>query len=280
MPSADVGKMSIYYEIHGSGPTLILIRGLGSNSDHWYAQLPALAAHFQVVAFDNRGIARTTDPGGDFSIVDLAQDTLGLMDYLKCERAHVMGLSMGGMIAQEMAINYPARLEKLVLACTHAGGPQQIQPAPAVRKAFEEMVYVASDDAKIKAAPTLFDSKTLAERPEVAQAYAKVSLKHPAGPEILTKQWSAVIVHDTHQRLSQIKAATLVITGDGDLLIPPGNSKILVQGIPDAQLVVVPGGGHQILVEQPTACNKAILEFLASPGGDHANEFECCSDGD
>ena len=264
MPDANINGTKIYYEIHGSGTPLILIRGLGSNADHWYSQLPALASRFQVLIFDNRGIARTPDPGNGFSVLDLARETVSLMDFLEFKRAHVFGLSMGGMITQELAINYPERIEGLVLACTHAGGAKQIKPSKEVKEIFEEMVYLASDESKVKAAPTLFAPKTLAERPEVAQEYAKVSLKYPAGPGILTKQWAAVNAHDTSQRLSQIKAFTLILTGDNDVLIPPGNSEILAQGIPNAKLVVVPGGGHQILVERPEACNRAILEFLES----------------
>jgi len=185
-----------------------------------------------------------------------------LLDALKIARAHVLGLSMGGMIAQEMAIRSPERIKGLVLACTHAGGENQVRPSQEVESIFTEMVYVASPESKVDAAPTLFDPKTLAERPQLAAAYAEVSLKHPAGAEILSKQWEAVLQHDTHARLGEIKAPTLVLSGDGDVLIPPGNSDILARLIPGAQKIIIPGGGHQILVEEADACNQAILHFL------------------
>lgn len=263
MPYVRLADVELYYEIQGQGQPLLMIRGLGSNADHWYTQTPAFTPHYRVITFDNRGIGRSSNPGGAFGIKDMADDTLGLMDALGLERPHVFGLSMGGMIAQELAINHPERVRGLVLACTHPGGDHQVQHGQEVRELFTEMVYVASPEAKLKASPTLFDPANLAERPELAAEYAKVSLKHPAGAEILSKQWEAVLGHDTYERLGRIKAQTLVLTGDKDVLIPPGNSEILAERIPGAQLVVAPGGGHQILVERAEACNRVVLEFLS-----------------
>lgn len=262
MPEANVGDITLYYEIHGQGRPLVMIRGLGSNADHWYGQVPALSERYQVVVFDNRGVARSSDPGGPLSIGQMAGDTLGLLDALGLERPHIYGLSMGGMIAQELAINHPQRLSGLVLACTHPGGPRQVFPSAEVEALFKDMVYQATPEAKRAAAPTLFDPKTLENRPQVAAEYAEVSLRHPAGADILTRQWNAVLEHDTHDRLPRIKAPTLVLTGDADVLIPPGNSEILARRIPGAKLAVIPGGGHQILVEQPEPCNQAVLAFL------------------
>ncbi|RJX33365.1 MAG: alpha/beta fold hydrolase [Desulfarculus sp.] len=262
MPEANVSETTLYYEFHGQGRPLVMIRGLGSNADHWYSQVPALAGRYQVVTFDNRGMARSSDPGGPFTVRQMASDTLGLLDALGLERPLVFGLSMGGMIAQELAINHPERISGLVLACTHPGGANQVRPSAEVEALFRDMVYLATPEAKRAAAPTLFDPKTLEQRPQVAEEYAEVSLRHPAGADILTRQWNAVLGHDAYDRLPRIQAPTLVLTGDADVLIPPGNSKILAQRIPGAKLAVIPGGGHQILVEQPEACNKAVLAFL------------------
>jgi 3-oxoadipate enol-lactonase len=269
MPEANIGDISLYYEIHGEGYPLVLIRGLGSNADHWYSQLPSLSEKYRVITFDNRGIARSKDPrsenpGEALTVPLMAEDTLGLLNALDLDRPHIMGLSMGGMIAQELAISHPERVNGLVLACTHSGGPRQIRPTAEVEELFKEMVYVGSPQSKMDAAPVLFDPDTLAHRPECARKYAEISLKHPAGPEILTRQWMAVQAHDAWDRLPEIKAPTLVLTGDADVLIPPGNSEILAERIPNARLIVIPGGGHQILVEEADACNEAILTFLTS----------------
>jgi 3-oxoadipate enol-lactonase len=252
----------LYYESHGVGFPLILIRGFGSNADHWYEQVPYLSREYKVIIFDNRGVARSSHPGGALSIMMMAQDTIRLIDALGITSFYLLGLSMGGMIAQEVAINYPERVKGLVLACTHCGGTHQISASKEVINIFTEMATVGSDESKIKAAACLFDPETLAQRPEVAQKYTAISFKNPASAEILSKQQEAVLGHDSFDRLPQIKAATLVLTGDADLLVPPDNSKILAERIPGAKLIIVPGGGHQILVEQPEACNKAIMDFF------------------
>ena len=263
---ATVGDIDLYYESHGDGHPLILIRGLGSNADHWYEQVPVLSKEYRLITFDNRGVARSGDSGGHFSIMDMALDTLGLMDALGIKKAHVMGLSMGGMIAQELAINYPERISRLILACTHCGGPHQVTTSAETGALFMDMIYIASPEAKMKAAACLFDSDTLANRPEVASKYGEISLKHPTDAKLLMRQWEAALKHDTYERLPQIKAQTLVLTGAADLLIPPENARILAEKIPGAIRKVIPGGGHQVLVEQPEACNEAILQFLRAQG--------------
>ena len=264
MPYQQTDKLNIYYEVHGQGTPLVMIRGLGSNADHWYAQAPTFAQYFKVIIFDNRGIARTSDPGGDYTVPMMAADTLDLMDALELKQAYVMRLSMGGMIAQELAINHSRRIKALVLVCTHCGGAEQAPPSAEISALFKEMIYENSPEAKVKAAPTLFDMQTLRNSPEIPVYYSEVSLKNPAKTEILIKQWQAVLQHDTFDRLPQITAPTLVITGAEDLLIPPENSKILTERIPNARLRVIPGGGHQVLIEQPALCNEAILDFLRS----------------
>ena len=259
---AKIGDSTLYYETFGEGHPLVLIRGLGSNADHWYQQAPVLSREYKVIVFDNRGVARSSEPGGEFSVFMMAQDTLGLLDSLGIKKAHVFGLSMGGMIAQEMAINYPDRVSSLILACTHCGGQHQIRASAEVGALFMDMIYVASDESKVKAAVCLFDKETLEKRPEVARRYSEISLNHPVGTRVLAQQWEAVLKHDTFDRLPRIEAPTLVLTGDADLLIPPGNSEILATRIPSAELKIISGGGHQVLVEQPEACNAAVLEFL------------------
>jgi pimeloyl-ACP methyl ester carboxylesterase len=166
------------------------------------------------------------------------------------------------MIAQEIAIRYPERITALILACTHCGGAHQVLASDEVMAIFTEMATVGSDESKIKAAACLFDPETLTKRPDVARKYTEISLTHAAGADILSRQSEAVREHDTFDQLPQIKAATLVLTGNADLLVPPDNSKILAQRIPGAKLAIISGGGHQIMVEQPEKCNTAILGFL------------------
>ncbi|MDA8140195.1 MAG: alpha/beta hydrolase [Desulfobacteraceae bacterium] len=262
MPAVSSNNQTVYYESHGQGHPLILIRGLGSNADHWYPQVPDLSAHFRVIVFDNRGIGRSSDPGDEFSIRDMAEDTIALMDAIGIEQAHVLGVSMGGMIAQEIAINHPSRVKNLILVVTHCGGEAQVKAEKSIAQLVEEMVTVGTPESKFKALPAFFDARTLQTNIECAQKYGAVSLKYPADARILSRQWQAVRGHDAFDRLPSIQAPTLVLGSPGDVLIPPGNSEILARHIPSARLVMIPGGGHQILIEQPQACNQAVIEFL------------------
>ena len=262
MPEIIKENFSLYYEVHGAGYPLILIRGLGSNADHWYAQIYDLVRYYRLIIFDNRGIARSGDPGGAFSIKDMAEDTIFLMDAIQIRQAHILGLSMGGMIAQEIAIRFPERVKRLILAVTHCGGAHQVKAQDEVVETIRRMIVDNSIEARVQAAEVFFAPQTIKERPQIVQEYAAVSMRYPAGSDILQRQWDAISAHDAGDRLSQINAGTLVLTGAGDVLVPTANSKILADRIPNAELCVVQGGGHQILIEQPQSCNRAMIQFL------------------
>src|SRR5262245_23183263 len=137
MPRQRVGDIEIYYEVHGDGPrTLTMIRGLGSNLTAWYEQMPELARRFRVVVFDNRGAGRTDKPDAPYTIAQMADDTAGLVAALGIQRTALLGISMGGMIAQEFALKYPTLLSCLILGCTFFGGTDTVRPAPEVTEAL------------------------------------------------------------------------------------------------------------------------------------------------
>ncbi len=263
MPHAKVDGFELYYEVHGEGFPLVLIRGVGSTADNWYMQVPAFAPSYRVVIFDNRAIARSGDPGGEFSMKDLAADLAGLLDTLGLERAHVLGLSLGGMVAQEFALTYPERMAGLVLCATHPGGEQVVPAAPEIIDIFARLIATGSEEAMAEAATALFAPATLANRPDVLEPYYEVGARFEVPAEVMIRQFSAVQGFSSWEWLPSLSAPTLVLTGDQDALIPPVNSENLASRIPDAELVVIEGGGHQVLIEQPQACNQAILDFLA-----------------
>jgi pimeloyl-ACP methyl ester carboxylesterase len=262
MPEVKVRDIKFYYDTRGTGYPLVLIRGLGSNADHWYPQVPAFSSFFRVVSFDNRGIGRSHKPDNPCTISTMAEDTAGIMDAIGIPKAHIMGLSMGGMIAQEFALRFPHKVQGLVLACTHCGGGKDVPPSEEIRTLFSEFIATASPEAARKAGKCLFAEDTFRKAPELVREYQQISANFPPKAKVLLQQWEAVKGHDTWARLHRIKAPTLVITGAEDLLIAPENSKILAEKIPEAQLCIIPGGGHQFLVEQAHAANEAILKFL------------------
>ncbi len=262
MSEAKIRDITFYYDTHGEGYPLVLIRGLGSNADHWYPQVPAFSSSFRVVFFDNRGIGRSAKPDTPYTISMMAEDTAGLMDAIGISRAHIMGLSMGGMIAQEIALQFPDKVHGLVLACTHCGGANDVPPSKEIHSLFSEFITTGTPEAAQKAGKCLFAANTFVKAPELVKQYQEISGKFPPENKTLIHQWEAIKGHDTWARLHRIQAPTLVITGAEDSLIVPENSRILAEKIPDAKLRVIPEGGHQFLVEQADAANEAILAFL------------------
>ena len=262
MPIADIENLKIYYEIIGQGQPLVMIRGVGSNVDHWYEQVPALSKKYQLLVFDNRGIARSSDPGGSLSIKDMAADTVALMEAVGIKKAHILGYSMGGMIAQELALAYPEKINGLVLVATDCGISLRIKARPEYSGLFTEMIRLGTTEAKTAAAGCLFAKRTFESRPDIIERYAEVSLRFPAPQKMLEKQWEAITRHDACDQLQNITAPTLVITGSEDVLIPPENSKVLAEQIPHAQVRFIDGGGHLFVVEQPQEFNDTVLDFL------------------
>lgn len=264
MSTAVANGIDIYYEEHGSGEPLLLIMGWGGNAASWRPQLEGLAGHFRVIIFDNRGVGRSSAPDEPYTIPQMARDTVGLLDALEVPRAHVFGISMGGMIAQEMAIEHPGRIGKLVLGCTTPGSSRAAGVArlhsdvASFREQngqhdlewFSEfLLRLWTPEAMIKSVPELQD-------------FVFSLIRFPPTTHGLTHQTSAVLAHDTYGRLEDIQHRTLVMTGDDDLLIDPENSVILANKIPEARLLVFEGLRHAFHLEKPHLANEAIIEFL------------------
>jgi 3-oxoadipate enol-lactonase len=262
MPKAKVKDVELYYEIHGEGYPLILIRGFGSNADHWYCQVPAFSERYSVVIFDNRGIGRSDKPDIPYTMSMMADDTVGLMDALGLPEAHILGISMGGMIAQEIALRHQQRINGLVLGCTHCGGKRAVPPSDEVLSVLISYALTGDQEAGKEVSKILFTERTLRENPEVVERYQEVSGKFPPSPQIMAHQFEAIQGHDSWEELVHIEVPTLVITGSEDILVPPENSSILAERIPGARLCVVDGGAHQFLLERADDFNRAILEFL------------------
>ena len=262
MPVVKLENLELYYEIIGQGDPLVMIRGLGSNVDHWYEQAPVLSKKYQLLVFDNRGIARSSNPGGPFSTGDMAADTTALMEAVGIKNAHVLGFSMGGMVAQEMALNYPEKVNGLILVATDCGVTQRIKARPEVSRLFSEMVSQGTAEAKLAAAACLYAKQTFESKMDVIERYNEVSMRFPASTDMMARQWEAVTQHDACSRLQNISSPTLTLTGSEDVLIPPENAKIMADMIPDARTKTITDGGHLVPIEQPQQFNTAVIDFL------------------
>jgi pimeloyl-ACP methyl ester carboxylesterase len=263
-----VGGQLVYYEISGRGPPLILIRGLGSSAAHWHAQIPVLSDHFTVIAFDHRGIGRSPQATTDgCSIESMAADTLSLMDALGFCRAHVLGVSMGGMIAQEIAITHPERVLGLVLASTHCGGCRAVRPDPRVVDHIRQWVETGKPQDFEMALTCFFSPKTCQCHPDIIDRFRETSRRFGPVGNTLALQWQAITAHDAGERLGRIDTPTLVIIGSHDILVPPENAEILKDLIPDARIKIVAGGGHVVHMEQPGIFNAEVMNFLCQVAG-------------
>jgi 3-oxoadipate enol-lactonase len=275
MSTAKVGDLDVYYEVHGTGDPLLLIMGLAADSTAWMFQVPDFEQHYRTIVFDNRGVGRTSKPAGPYTMHQMADDAAGLLDALAVDRAHVVGVSMGGMIAQELAIRYPGRVRSLVLACTYPEPDAEIERNRrfTVEKLGGSVTSEGELEVDFKAIhpmdflqqllPTVFNPEFIArELPKLIQVFSG-ALQYGFSMEAILGQVAAAMSHKATDRLHEIAVPTLVITGDADRLIPPANSDILAKYIPGAKLVRVPGGSHGFNFETPDVFNRAVLEFLA-----------------
>jgi pimeloyl-ACP methyl ester carboxylesterase len=192
----------------------------------------------------------------------MAADTIALMEAVGIKKAHVLGYSMGGMIAHEMALAYPEKVNGLILVATDCGISLRIKAKPEFTRLFTEMVRLGTDEAKKAATGCLFAKQTFETRPNIIQRYTEVSLRFPASQKILGRHWAAITEHDACDRLPNISSPTLAITGSEDELITPANAKVMAERIPVAQMISIDGGGHLLLIEQPEASNEAVISFL------------------
>ena len=244
MPRTKVNDIEMYYEIHGQGEPLALIMGLRRNLEWWYRQIPELSKHFKILAFDNRGAGRTDQPEMDYSIRLFADDTAGLMEDLGFDAAHILGISMGGYIAQELAINHPEKVRGLILGCTGCGGDRAVQMSRERMEKFVANRGLTPEQILRKDMDLYFSDRYIRENPHDIEEFVEISFRYYQPPEAFFRQFAACQAHDTADRMERISAPTLIMAGDDDPLVPPENSQILKDLVPQAQLVFLPGCRH------------------------------------
>jgi len=264
MPKLKVNDVEIYYEVHGKGDPFVLIMGLRRNAEWWYGQIPALSKHFKILVFDNRGAGRSDKPKMDYSIRLFADDTAELMKSLNIKRAHVLGVSMGGYIAQELAINYPGMVRSLVLGCTSAGGERALLMSPERMKKFIANEGLTPEQILQKDMDIYFSDKFIKDHPVKIKEFIEISLRYYQPPDAFERQFAACLKHDTINRLNRVHVPTLIISGDDDPLVPPENSRILGELMPHAELKYFHGCRHCFFIEEADQFNQRVLSFLKS----------------
>jgi 3-oxoadipate enol-lactonase len=264
--TVQTNGQELYYELHGEGPPLVLVMGIGYDSSLWtLEQVPVLSTQFQVILVDNRDAGRSSKAHHPYKIADMADDLAGLLDALGVQRSHVLGLSMGGMIAQEFALRHGDRLDRLVLAGTGAA------PARSAVDPIQIWSWVKANDPTGEVFGgqqfvSLFSTAFLRDHDAVRNtAELLASNPYPMSPEAYGRQADAYREFDALDRLAAITAPTLIVVGEQDLLTPPWIAREVAEAIPGARFEVIRGDGssHVVPIECPDEFNRLVSDFLS-----------------
>jgi pimeloyl-ACP methyl ester carboxylesterase len=257
--AAEASGVRIAWERRGSGPPLLLIHGLGYARWGWEPVIDLLAAEHEVVLFDNRGIGESDAPLGPYTARMLAEDAVAVLDAAGLERAHVLGTSLGGMVALQVALDWPDRVDRLVLACTTPGGSGAAPMPDRTVRLMGEAATLPMDVALRRFVENAFGPNP---EPELVERIMAHRLATAQAPAAWAAQAAAGATFDVWERVGAIRARTLVLTGDEDGVVDPRNSELLAERIPGARLEVFPGAGHLFFWEQPERFVSVVTEFL------------------
>lgn len=264
MPIARVGELNLEYYVEGSGSPLLMIVGMGGQASSWGEPfLDRLRPHFKIIRFSNRGTGLSDKPTDALTMRIMADDAVGLLSALGIEKAHVFGISMGGMIAQEIVLNYPERVQGLALGCTACGPSHSVAPPADTLAKFGQMMSLPVEERIRQFWNITITPEFTVSGKRFLDEIIEMGMQTPTPMETFGRQLAAGQGFDTYDRLPQVKAPTLIIHGDRDVLIPVANADVLHQQIAGSQLRIITGVGHCFFWEKPEESATAIVEFLA-----------------
>jgi 3-oxoadipate enol-lactonase len=264
MQRARVNGVELAYELRGSGSPLVMIHGAQGDQTMFADLATRFAGKFQVLTFDQRGSGLSEKPHTAYSIALLADDTAALMDQVGFSTAHVIGVSMGGTIAQELVLRHPTKVRSVILGCTTPGGSKAIRIGGNAFAAAYSTQDMPAEDRGRALAEAAFTKSYIDKHPEIIPAMIEARRQRPLDPIALGERMKAVLAHDTYDRLPQISCPTLVITGKDDALVAWQNSQLLAERIPGAKLVLLEPAGHCFWLEQPQQSRDAMARFFDS----------------
>jgi len=261
---ATAGTPRIHYQLHGvvGAPGLVMLRGLGRGLLHWGPVVAALERHFQLILIDNRGVGRSQEAGRPYGVADMAQDVVRVLDHAGIERAHLFGMSLGGMIAQRFAIDHPARVDRLALGCTTPGGRKARRPPLA---AFFEMARArlgGLEHAIEVESRFLLSGDFRRRNPHIVREWVEIATRYPVSPRSMLGQLRAAAGHSAFGELHRIEAPTLIVSSDVDPLIPPENSRLLARRIPRSEIAWIKGALHDFATENPGQTAHILTTFM------------------
>jgi 3-oxoadipate enol-lactonase len=264
MPTTQVGSQTVYYDDYDTGHPVLFLTGLGSTREGWWKQIEPFSEKLRVINMDNRDAGDSAVCTEPYAIADMAEDTAGVILNLKLGPTHIIAISMGGMIAQELAIVHPELVDKLVLVSTTAGGPTSVNAKPEIGALL--MSQEPDLEKRLRVTFTAIAGEGyMAKHPEDLEQIVKHALAKPMSAESYGRQFGACMGHwglGTADRLAQIAAPTLVVHGADDPLIPYPNGQYLAEHIKGARLITLPGVGHLAMIEAPERLNRQVMQFL------------------
>jgi 3-oxoadipate enol-lactonase len=263
MPIAYNDSIKLHWTSTGEGPPVLLIAGQGMTIDGWWATIPVLAESFRVIAFDNRDTGLSSRLHWPYSAAQMAEDAIAVLDAAGARTAHVYGISLGSLVAQEVALRYPERVEALVLGASSAGGFAAYKPSPSslVQTFMVRAGAMGPEEAEWAAVPYTYGERTRRMHPDRIAEDIAHKTSSPPEPLAYLHQAAAVATHDAYERLNQIGAPTLVMHGERDIFVPPANALVLAERIPTARLRLWPEAGHMYPIDEPGA-TREIADFL------------------
>ena len=262
MTSISNSTVELHYEEHGDGEPLILIPGLAAGAWIWFKQFLPLSEEFRVLTFDPRGIGRSPLGSEPLTIPLLADDVSALLQRLGIERAHILGASFGGFVAQEFASAHPEMTRSLVLSCTSFGGPNHVAPSMETLVALASTNGFNTEERIRRNLLPAFSSDFVRDHPEEIEETVHLRLSNPVVEAAYQAQLAAAVGFNAESKLGTIKAPTLVLSGDSDAIVPAQNSRNLASKIGGAELRIIKGGSHLFFIERPEEFNRSVIDFL------------------
>ena len=257
--------MNFFYQTRGSGEPVILIPGFASGAWNWFRQTEELSKDFQVITFDPRGIGNSKASDEDLqnlSMQTFVEDVAQILDDLKIKQAHVLGASFGGFVAQEFALRFPERLNKLILACTTAGGANHVKPDIEILRSFAPDPSLPRGEKIRRFIRPAFTDEFNENHADEVEKICRMREQSIVSDAVYTAQLQVAFSLDTDDKLGEIKNEALVITGDKDKVVPMQNSVNLARKIPNAKLEIIENGSHLFFIENAEKFNNAVRKFL------------------
>jgi pimeloyl-ACP methyl ester carboxylesterase len=275
MPLAKVGEHQLHYELRGAGEPILLIMGLGATAEYWGEDFLAhLAPQFSLVTYDHRGIGRSTRAGEDFTVGELAEDAFGLLHVLEIPAAHVVGFSLGGMVAQELAARHQDSVRRLVLAGTAAGSRTSSALSAETLDRLQEAMVSADPVQAVQAGLEANVSARSAAQDEVRAAWIDMVSRARMPLRMVERQLKAAQAHDATDLLGSIASPTLIVHGSEDCLVDCAHADELAAALPEAQLVLISGAGHMFFWEAPDLSGELIAAWLRGERLPHSDGVE------